>query len=98
MSVTGKWTVTLKSPMGAMEGTLDLKENGGVVTGTQSGQGQTNEISNGKVDGDKLTWSSQITKPMPIKLDFSATVTGDAMTGQAKAGAFGTFPFSGKRA
>ena len=55
------------------------------------------EVS-GKVDGDTLTWSASITSPMPMTLEFSATVSGDAMTGNVKLGAFGNAPLSGVRA
>ena len=55
------------------------------------------EVS-GKVDGDTLTWSSAITSPMPMTLEFSATVAGDTMTGNVKLGAFGNAALSGVRA
>ena len=52
----------------------------------------------GKVDGDKLTWSTAITQPMPMTLEFEATVSGDTMSGNVKLGAFGNAPLSGTRA
>jgi hypothetical protein len=55
-------------------------------------------IANGKADGDNVSWSIAITSPMPMTLEFSGKVDGDAIAGNVKAGAFGSFPFSGKRA
>ena len=60
--------------------------------------GRSSAISNGKVDGDTLTWSSAITQPFPMTLEFTGTVDGDTMTGNVKVGAFGSFPFKGSRA
>ena len=50
------------------------------------------------VDGDTLTWKMNMTVPMPMTLDCDATVDGDTLTGNVKAGAFGTFPLTGTRA
>jgi hypothetical protein len=54
-------------------------------------------MDNGKVDGNKLTWTMNMTVPMPMTLEGEATVDGDAITGTVKAGAFGAFPMSGSR-
>jgi hypothetical protein len=35
---------------------------------------------------------------MPMTLEHSGTVDGDKISGNVKAGAFGSFPFSGTRA
>ena len=98
MSADGAWTITIDSPMGKQEASLDVKTDGATLTGTQSAQGQSSEIKDGKVDGDTLTWSADITNPMPMTLEFKGAVSGDTMTGEVKAGAFGSFPFAGQRA
>ena len=98
MSVDGTWNVVVKSPMGDQPSTLTLKAEGSTLTGTASAQGNTNPIANGKVDGNNISWSNSITTPFPMTLEFSGTVDGDNLTGTVKAGSFGSFPFSGKRA
>jgi hypothetical protein len=98
MSVDGTWNVVVKSPMGDQPSTLTLKADGGTLTGTASAQGNTNDIANGKVDGDTVSWSNSITTPFPMTLEFSGKVEGDSLSGSVKAGSFGSFPFSGKRA
>ena len=50
-----------------------------------------------KSDGNTISWSMSITVPMPMTLDCSATIDGDTLTGSVKAGAFGSFPMTGKR-
>ena len=97
MSVAGKWKVTIKSPTGPQNTVLELKEEGGKITGAQSGQGSTTEIADATWDGSKLFWVNHITKPMKMKVEFTATVDGDNMSGKAKAGFMGSFPFTGVR-
>jgi hypothetical protein len=97
MAVDGKWEITINSPMGAQKAQLELAASGGSLTGTQHAQGSTQPVSNGKVDGDKVSWSANITSPMPMTLEFSGNVEGDTLKGNVKAGAFGSFPFSGGR-
>jgi hypothetical protein len=84
--------------MGAQKVTLDLKADGTSLTGTQVAAQGSMAIANGKVDGNSLSWSTAITSPMPMTLEFSGAVDGDKISGQMKAGAFGSFPFAGARA
>ena len=93
----GSWNTTVNSPMGAQKATLTIKTDGATFTGTMAGA-QGNQDVSGKVDGNTVSWSVNITQPMPITLEFSGTVDGDKISGNAKAGAFGSFPFSGNRA
>jgi hypothetical protein len=97
MAIDGKWEITINSPLGAQKATLDLKADGGTLSGTQTAMQGTQSLSNGKVDGNNLTWSASITSPMPMTLDFSGAVDGDKLSGSVKAGSFGSFPFSGGR-
>lgn len=98
MSVAGKWNVTIKAPTGPQATVLELQETEGKITGSQTGQGTTTEITNATFDGSKLYWIQHITKPMKMKLEFNATVDGAQMTGKVKAGFMGSYSFSGTRA
>ena len=84
--------------MGAQQGTLTIATDGNNLTGTLTGQQGTIELQDGAVDGDSLTWKADITQPMALTLEFSATVNGDAISGNVKLGAFGNASFSGTRA
>jgi hypothetical protein len=97
MSVDGTWKITVNSPMGKQESKLEVRIDGGALVGTQSGQGGSNAIANGKVDGDKVNWSTSITTPFPMTLEFSGVLAGDALNGKVKAGSFGEFEFTGSR-
>lgn len=97
MSADGNWKITINTPMGAQVVDAEIKTNGDTFTGTTKGQMGSQEVS-GKVDGNTLTWSADITSPMPMKLEFSATVDGDKMTGNVKLGMFGNAALTGERA
>jgi hypothetical protein len=97
MAVDGKWEIVINSPMGAQKATLDLATSGNTLTGTQQAAQGSGPLENGKVEGDAVSWSAKITSPMPLTLDFTGTVDGDKLSGSVKAGAFGSFPFSGNR-
>lgn len=98
MAADGKWNVTMQTPMGAQQATLTLATNGGTLTGTMAGPQGEIELTEGTVAGDALAWKAEMTQPMPMTLEFTASVTGDAIDGKAKLGSFGEATFSGTRA
>lgn len=98
MSVDGTWSITMTTPRGDQQSTLTVKSDGAVFTGTTSSQRGTAEIKDGKVNGNSLSWTTQLTSPMPMTLSYSATVDGDAMTGNVQLGSFGSAPLKGVRA
>ncbi len=83
--------------MGAQNATLTLQTNGSALTGKMSGPQGEIEIKDGNVDGDSLSWKADITIPMPMTLEFSATLDGDNIAGNVKLGAFGNASFNGTR-
>ena len=98
MSVDGTWNVTMQTPMGAQAGTLTLATDGGTLTGQMGGPQGNLDLEEGTCDGNSLSWVVNMTSPMPIKIEATATVDGDTITGEAHLGAFGTAPFEGTRA
>ncbi len=98
MSADGTWNTTINTPMGAQQGTLTLSTDGGTLTGKMAGAQGEMELQDGTVDGDNLTWKADMTSPMPMTLEFSATVNGDEISGSVKLGAFGDATFTGTRA
>jgi hypothetical protein len=95
--VDGKWNVTVKSPLGDQQATLDVQSAGDAFSGTFAGGMGTTQV-NGTLAGDTMTWKMDITVPMPMTLDCEATVAGDTMNGTVTAGAFGGFPLVATRA
>lgn len=97
MSVDGTWKVTVNSPMGKEETVLELRGEAGALQGTQSGAHGSYPIKEGRMNGDSISWSSSVTSPIRITLQFTGTVVGDSMTGKVKLGMFGTYDFAGSR-
>jgi hypothetical protein len=95
--VQGKWNITIKTPMGDKSGVLDLKTEGTALTGSLFNSEYQASISDGRVDGNKLSWSAKIMKPMRMTIKFTATVEADRISGAAKH-LLGKATFTGTRA
>lgn len=97
MSVAGKYECVTRSPMGDQTSILTVDVDGDSFSGSNSGPMGNQTITGGTVDGNTISWSSDITVPMPMTLDCKATIEGDEVTGTVTAGMFGSFPMTGKR-
>ena len=95
--VDGTYECVVKSPLGDQNMTVTVTADGNTFSGAASGGMGSMDIG-GTVDGNRLAWKQSITVPMPMTLDCEATVDGDTLTGSVGAGAFGSFPLTGKRA
>jgi hypothetical protein len=96
MSADGNWKITVSTPMGPQEVTASITTQGDTFTGKSVSAMGAQEI-HGKVAGDTLSWSADITKPMPLTLEFEVKVDGDKLSGTCKLGAFGNAPVNGHR-
>ena len=96
-AVDGEFDVVVKSPMGDQSSVLTVKSDGDSFTGSMAGAMGSMDIENGSVEGDTLKWKMDMTVPMPMTLECTATVDGDAITGEVVAGAFGSMGLSGTR-
>ena len=97
-TVDGAYDCVAKTPMGDQNGVFTVVSSGDRFNGTFAGMMGSLDVVDGKVEGDTLTWKMEMTMPMPMTLDCSATIDGDTITGSVGAGAFGSFPMSGSRA
>ncbi|MBW4332203.1 hypothetical protein KY084_15175 [Stakelama sp. CBK3Z-3] len=95
--VDGTWETVTKTPMGDQKAEMTINSSGDSFTGTFAGDMGQTEIEDGKVNGNTVTFKISIKSPMPMTLDGEATVDGDTMNGNVKAGAFGAFPLTGTR-
>jgi hypothetical protein len=85
--VTGKWVAETPGRNGGppRQMTFDLKQDGTKLTGTMSGGmgrgGATPiEISDGKVDGDKVSFTvKRETQNGPMEMKYNGTVSGDEL-------------------
>ena len=97
-NVDGVWNTVTNTPMGPQSATITLVTDGNTLTGNMAGPQGTIDIEDGAVDGDSVSWKANITTPMAMTLEFSATVSGDEISGNVQLGAFGNASFSGTRA
>jgi len=95
--VQGKWNIILTTPMGEKSGVLELNTDGNALTGSLSDGEHYAAISDGRVDGNNLSWSAKITKPMHMKFKFTAVVEDDRISGAARH-FLGNATFTGTRA
>jgi zinc protease len=96
-SVDGDWDVTIKTPMGDQKSVFTVTSDGGSFSGKVAGAMGSMDVNNGTVDGNTLSWKMDMVVPMPMTLEGSATVDGDNISGEVKAGAFGSMALSGCR-
>jgi hypothetical protein len=96
--VDGAYDVVTKTPMGDQQSVLTvISDEKGGFHGTNAGMMGSMDVKNGKVDGKALSWTMEMIVPMPMTLEATATVEGDAITGTVQAGAFGAMAMTGKR-
>ena len=98
MAIDGTYNITIKTPLGDQNVKLTLKTDGDTLTGTtESALTGVNEWTDGRVNGNEITWTENAKTPMgPVTLNMKATVEGDKITGQADS-PFGPAPFEGSR-
>jgi hypothetical protein len=96
-AVDGAYDVTIKSPMGDQSAVLTVNSDGASFSGNMAGGLGSMDIAGGSVDGNTLSWKMDMTVPMPMSLDCTATVDGDSISGEVVAGAFGSMGLSGTR-
>lgn len=77
--VAGEWKATAEGPNGSMERTLSLKVDGNKLTGeTVSSFVGKSTIEDGKVDGDKLSFTIKISfQGNEMSVKYSGKLTGD---------------------
>ena len=96
-SVDGKWNTIVNTPIGQQKGQLTVQSDGDQFSGTLSTLQGDLAVEQGKVDGNKLSWISELEKPMPMRLEFQVEISDDTMEGTVKMGNFGIAPVHGSR-
>src|SRR3546814_200769 len=94
----GKWNVVVKGPTGPQPAVLTLAKDGDSFSGEQTGDGSTSQILDFSYDGKQIYWVNRITKPMKLKVEFKGEINGNVITGKAKAGFMGSYPFTATKA
>jgi len=91
--VTGTWTGSIAAPdgSGSFDLTFNFKQDGSALTGTVTGpQGDPLSITNGKVDGDKISFNVSFNS---TTITHDGTINGDEIKLTTKS-SDGSFPGS----
>ena len=99
MTVAGTYALTVQSPVGNQDSTMTVvpDANGTTFAGSLVGGMGDVQVADGRIAGNVLTWTMNISSPMPMKLTCEAAIDGDEVSGKVGAGVFGSMPLSGKR-
>ena len=96
--VEGTWAVTLNTPRGTQEGTLELSVDGSSLSGMWDGPHGSQPFSGGTVKGASVSWRVAMSGPaVEMSLVFSGAVDGEEMSGSVEIGSFGSRSFTAKR-
>jgi hypothetical protein len=93
-SALGRWDVTVETPFGSQVISLEFADD---HTGVARYGRDSLPLQNVRVSGNSAACTVTVTQPMAVTLKCAVTVDGDALTGTASAGFFGTFALSGRR-
>lgn len=94
----GSWSMTLNSPRGARQGTLELSVDGSSLRGTWTGPQGAQEFTDGTVEGANVSWRIEMTGPRgKMSMAFGGVVDGDKMTGEVEFGQMGSGTFEATR-
>ena len=85
MSVAGTYKVRVKTPKGLQEGKLTLVAEGDLLKGTLEYSAGISKISDGKVKGNTIGFTTKIKTPMGyLKAFVTGVVEGNTFSGVAK--------------
>jgi hypothetical protein len=95
----GEWLATYTTPVGAMNCNYTFKVEGNVVTGKvaveMSGTKSESEIKDGKIEGDKITFTWIYNNDVPMSC--TGILAGDEIKLTRQAGTYGTESAVAKR-
>lgn len=97
MAVAGTYRITAQTPMGRQQGSITYQTNGTGLTGTATALGQTVQVRNGRVDGNRFSHAVRINTPFgQMNGQAAGVVEGDAISGVFKL-PLGSIRFQGTR-
>ncbi|HLI86725.1 MAG TPA: hypothetical protein VKV17_22660 [Bryobacteraceae bacterium] len=96
--VTGKWMAQVPGRNGNQETTFTFMQSGSNLTGTVSTQAGQREISEGKVEGDNISFVVSFeARGNTIKQEYKGTVAGDEIKFTRSGGRGNPLEFTAKK-
>ena len=79
--VDGKWSGSLDTPNGPVQVSFLFRADGSTLTGTTTGpDGNSVALKNGKIDGDKISFSFDVSFGAdPVTFDYTGVVNGSEL-------------------
>jgi hypothetical protein len=99
-NIDGIWDCIVVSPGGKEPHILTMQtQEDGTLTGTMANpkNGQVMELKDGRVTGQKLTWTMQLVKPFKLTLKIELDVDGNTLKGYGGAMLVGKAPITGTK-
>lgn len=95
---SGKWTGDVETPRGTQTLNFDFKVDGSALTGTVTTQRGTTDISNGKVDGDNISFDQVVNfNGNEFKITYTGKADGETIKFTRQVGEMGSSEFVAKR-
>jgi hypothetical protein len=77
---SGKWTADITTPRGTQTQTFNFTVNGTALTGTITSPRGDTDISNGKIDGDNITFDMVMSRDgNDFKISYAGKIDGDTI-------------------
>ncbi|MBN2006527.1 MAG: hypothetical protein JXA21_24460 [Anaerolineae bacterium] len=97
--IDGTYDVTVETPMGALKGTVVLRQEGEALTGKFTIMGKEAEFSGGAITGNQCSFSGEMVTPLGnMPYTINGTVDGDTLAATAETQLLGKLAISGVRA
>ncbi len=99
VDITGKWTSSFDTQIGTQHYTYDFVVKDGALTGKATSDNGSSEIANGKVEGDKVTFTENLSfQGTDIVVTYSGQITSpDEIKFTRNVGEFATEELVAKR-
>jgi hypothetical protein len=101
--ISGKWTTTIKTPIGEMNYVFDLKVEGEKLTGkavmSMGGESSESAISEGSVKGDDVSFVETLkVQGQELRCEYKGKISGNEIRGSRTPGSYGAEEFVALRA
>lgn len=89
------WLITVDTPTGQQQGSLELHLSDDSWQGRLFNDSGELAIKNGKINAESLSWEMRLAQPIAMTIACHARVNGNTMEGVATVAAFGDINFTG---
>jgi hypothetical protein len=101
--ISGKWATVIKTAIGDMNYTFDLKVEGEKLTGkavmSMGNESSESALDEGSVKGDEISFVETLKiQGQELRCEYKGKISGDEMRGSRQVGSYGTEEFVAKRA